>query len=39
MLIKKRRSLQELPAIRQEPCFEVKYPLCLTLSVFFSIMT
>ena len=35
MLIKKGRS----DPIRQEPCFEVKYPLCLNLSVFFSIMT
>jgi hypothetical protein len=35
MLNKKRRS----GVIRQEPCFEVKYTLCLTLSVFFSIMT
>jgi len=35
MLIKKGRP----GAIRQELCFEVKYPLCLNLSVFFSIMT
>jgi hypothetical protein len=35
MLIKKGRS----GVIRQETCFEVKYTVCLTLSVFFSIMT